>query len=208
MPDMTPNFGEPVLSPADTAADPPAGIRGLLSNPAARIVVIAAAVVGLLVIAGIVVGVVLMNLGKKALDQTTANTINTALNSAPAPAATRTVEATAQGNRLSIPVTNKDVFVSRDPFEPVVKPLPPAPVSAETSIPPGEHNVLTLQDIVSYNGVLKALMKWDGTQYSAAAGEVLGKSPWKVLSITKTTVTMLYGDVQVTLSVGEGLQKN
>ena len=73
--------------------------------------------------------------------------------------------------------------------------------------------MLVLQDIISSNGEYLAILKWDGVINSnVGPGQVLvGRnnqpSPWKVLTITKTTCTLLYGDVQVTLSIGEGVQK-
>jgi hypothetical protein len=68
-----------------------------------------------------------------------------------------------------------------------------------------EPNTLILQDIITVDGVQKAMLVWDGKDYTLAAGDVIAGTPWKLLSMTKTSVTMLYGDVQVTLSIGEGV---
>jgi hypothetical protein len=35
----------------------------------------------------------------------------------------------------------------------------------------------------------------------------VGDTPWKVLSISDTSVVMLFGDDRVTISVGQGLTK-
>jgi len=43
--------------------------------------------------------------------------------------------------------------------------------------------------------------------YTLAAGEVISGTPWQVLSVSSTSVTMLYGDTQVTLTVGQGITK-
>lgn len=48
---------------------------------------------------------------------------------------------------------------------------------------------------------------WNGTVYTAGEGEPLGSTPWKVLSFSGSTATMLYGDTQTTISVGQGIGK-
>ncbi len=48
---------------------------------------------------------------------------------------------------------------------------------------------------------------WNGTTYTAGAGEVIGSSPWKVVEVGTDSVVMLYGDTQVTLSLGQGISK-
>lgn len=48
---------------------------------------------------------------------------------------------------------------------------------------------------------------WNGTVYTAGEGEPLGTTPWKVLSLSGNTATMLYGDTQTTISVGQGIGK-
>jgi hypothetical protein len=124
-------------------------------------------------------------------------------------------ETTTMGERVSVPVTNQDVFVFRDPFEPVVKAATEASTTSSTSTTgsagttstAGDANVLTLVNIMNVDGVYKAALRLGGQQYIVAAGERLGDSPWKVLTVSKTSVTMLYGEEQVTLALGEGVGK-
>jgi hypothetical protein len=202
-----PMSDEPLVLP-EPAGPPARGLGGLVASRQARIAIIIGGVVALLAVVGAVVAIVLLNFGQNAVEQATVNNLNAALASKPAATTTRTVETTAEGSKLTLPVTNQDVFVSRDPFKPVLKELPQTVESSETTIPASERNVLVLQDIVTVNGELRAILKWDGVLFtSIAPGQQLGSSPWKVLTITKTTVTLLYGDVQVTLSIGEGVQK-
>lgn len=68
-------------------------------------------------------------------------------------------------------------------------------------------NTLYLQSIISENGEPKAVFIWNGQTYTVGEGERVSDSPWKVLQINSDTVLMLYGDSQVTLSVGQGVGK-
>jgi len=68
-------------------------------------------------------------------------------------------------------------------------------------------NTLYLQSIISENGEPKAVFIWNGQTYTVGEGEQVADSPWKVLQINSDSVLMLYGDSQVTLSVGQGVGK-
>ena len=159
--DMSPDIGAPAADFATGPVEPPAGPFGL---PVSRIVVIVAAVVGLLVVVGLVGGLVVFTLGRNAAQQAAVDGMNARVNAPATPVATRTVETSAtEGNREVVPVTNKDVFTSRDPFEPVLKPLPQ--VTTTASVPATgspDFNTLVLENIVTSNGVLTAILKWNG----------------------------------------------
>jgi hypothetical protein len=68
-------------------------------------------------------------------------------------------------------------------------------------------NTLFLQSIISENGEPKAVFIWNGQTYTVGEGEQVAESPWKVIQINSDSVLMLYGDSQVTLSVGQGVGK-
>jgi len=68
-------------------------------------------------------------------------------------------------------------------------------------------DTLYLQSIISENGEPKAVFIWNGQTYTVGEGEQVADSPWKVLQINSDSVLMLYGDSQVTLSVGQGVGK-
>ena len=68
-------------------------------------------------------------------------------------------------------------------------------------------NTLYLQSVVTEDGVQKAVFTWNDQMYTVAEGEQVGSTPWKVIQINSDTVLMLYGDSQVTLSVGQGVTK-
>ena len=106
--------------------------------------------------------------------------------------------------------SNAEVFTFRDIFEPLLKPLP-TPVSSTstdtTDTPTVSAGALYLDDIVTEDGVLKAVLVYGSTTYTLGSGEVIPGTPWKVLWVTSGSVTMLYGDVQVELVVGQGVVK-
>lgn len=117
------------------------------------------------------------------------------------------------------PVANSDVFTLRDPFRPLIRPASETSTtetsgtagsgetsgSAEgtTSAGPG---TLILQDIVMDDGEQKAVLQYEDKTYTLAAGEAIPDTPWAVLSVRDRSVTMLYGDSQIVLTVGQGMQ--
>lgn len=68
-------------------------------------------------------------------------------------------------------------------------------------------NTLYLQSIISENGEPMAVFIWNGQTYTVGKGEQVGTSPWKVLQINSDSALMLFGDSQVTLTVGQGVGK-
>jgi len=103
-------------------------------------------------------------------------------------------------------------FTFRNVFAPSVKATfetTATTASSATSgtVPNVPRNTLLLQDIVSQDGKPVAVFVWNGETYSVNEGERVGDSPWKVVQINSDSVLMLYGDSQVTLSVGQGVSK-
>ena len=74
-------------------------------------------------------------------------------------------------------------------------------------VPKVPANTLFLESIASVGGAKQATLVWNGKLYLVGAGDVVGDTPWKVLSISGTSVVMLFGDDRVTISVGQGLTK-
>ena len=68
-------------------------------------------------------------------------------------------------------------------------------------------DTLFLQSIISENGEPMAIFIWNGETYTVGENDQVGTSPWKVLKINSTSALMLFGDSQVTLSVGQGVGK-
>jgi hypothetical protein len=114
------------------------------------------------------------------------------------------------------PVSNDDAFSPRNPFSPI----PPIAIvsattvddSTNTSSTAGNNNddntnTLTLQDIVTENSVLKAVVKLNGHTYTLAAGEQVGSSNWSISEVHSDYIVALFGDVSVTLHLGQGSSK-
>ncbi len=54
---------------------------------------------------------------------------------------------------------------------------------------------------------MQGVFVWNGVTYTEGAGGTIDSSPWKVLEVNSDSVVMLYGDTQVTLTVGQGVSK-
>lgn len=80
----------------------------------------------------------------------------------------------------------------------------PGSASDYSSIP---ANTLYFISVENTNGQPVANFFWNGTVYSGGAGARLGDTPWQVISISGNSATMMFGDTQITLSVGQGLTK-
>jgi len=194
---------------------PGATKQGFFSTPQGRIV----AIVGGLLVLGIVAGVaaaIILNIVNSSdtageLEPNTPPATSTET-TASAPGAT-TVEAASPAAE----VRNSEVFTFRNIFEPLIKPLPepaaPTPTpgtgtpSTTDTETPYAQGVLYLERVVSEDGVSKAVLRYNGQTYTLAAGEGIPGTPWEVFSVSSTSVTMLYGDVRVTLAVGQGITK-
>ena len=184
--------------PDSGAPAPKQGLAGLLSTTTGRIV---AAVVALLVLGGIVAVVFFLVVPVFMPGATGGGAAVT-----PRPAAGGSAESTTSVEESAPvapePVTNADVFTFRDIFEPLIGPEPSATEGSATA--EGEADTLYLQDVVTEDGERKAVLLWNGKTYTLAAGETIPDTPWKVVSVGTSSVTMLYGDSTVTLGVGQG----
>ena len=68
-------------------------------------------------------------------------------------------------------------------------------------------DTLYLVSIQTVDGAKTASFIWNGATYSLGEGDTLSGTPWKVVEIGDSSVVMLYGDTQVSLSTGQGLSK-
>jgi len=207
----TPNTPQAPEAAMAAPAEAPAK-QGFFSTSKGRLVVIVAALAALAVIAGVALALVFFVFGDSAPEvevRVTGSTESTA---------TAGGEPTAQAEATPAPeVSNSEVFTFRDIFEPLLKPLPEA--SSDTTLTPDASEPTTdtantytpgtlfLQNIVSENGELLAVLIYDGTTYTLGEGERVGDSPWQVLEVRSDSVVMLYGDTQVVLTVGQGVTK-
>jgi len=194
---------------AGMPVDPVADDGGLRSSPRGKLVVIAAAVVGFLLIGGLAVGAFFIFFAGEAVDQA-GEQIQGTVGSVPTTGTAGGGEAVAAAVEPE-PASLSDVYTFRDIFQPLLVPKPEeddadgAPSGEEDVTPDVEPDVLFLQDIVSEDGVTYAVLIWNSQTYELTQGEAIPTSPWQVLSIGSGSVTMLYGDEQVVLIVGQGI---
>lgn len=185
--------------------------QGFLSTSGGKMVTI---ILGLCVI-GIVIGIgiafALATFGEKAVEELAANLQESQ-------SATQSVTASSTPEAEKTPaqeVANKDVFTFRDVFDPILKKEVKESASTSSSVTPNApdsqtptvNNTLYLDGVITENGILKAQLRYNGQSYTLAAGGTIPNSPWEVLRVSSTSVIMLYGDVQVTISVGQGITK-
>ncbi len=188
---------------------------GLLSTTTGKIVAILVGLGVLGIIAGIAVAIVLFVFGSQAVQELEDQMGETTI--------TETTESdsdgvTAQAEAPAEEVANSEVFTFRDIFVPLIKPLPEETTTTTTgttttsttdndTVTPTANNTLYLDGVVTQNGVMMAVLRYNGTSYTLGPGGAIPNSPWQVLRVSSSSVTMLYGDVQVTLSVGQGITK-
>jgi len=196
--DLTPQNAAPTGSPLPD----PGAKQGFFSTSTGKIVLIVGAVLGFLAVAGVVVVVVMTFFLGNAVNEAITNGLGTATS--------QTATDTAQSEAM-VPIEPSDIplsdlFTFRDIFEPLVKPAPEVDASADASATPeGEAGTLYLLNIVVEDGVSKAVLLYNSTQYSLPQNGVVSGTPWQVVSIGSSSVVMLYGDSQISLSVGQGV---
>lgn len=207
---------DPLQAPIEPlSADPPAG--GLGASSGGRIVVIIVAVVLLLAVLGAAAFFLLPSLlgdddgGQVAVTPSTS--AGTGTGSSQATSGAPTPEAASEEPDI---VPLGDVFTFRDIFE-VLLPAPPeegatdgtTPTASDgdTSTPDVSENTLFLEDIVILDGIPYAYLLWNGEEFVLTEGESIPGTPWQVLTINADSVVMLFGDVPVTLTIGQGVSK-
>ena len=204
---------EPGGPQAPTAGEIPAPEEksGFLKTPGGRLVAIVVGLGVLGIVAGIVVAIVLVGFGGQAAEDAIDEIgQQVAENTQPSSGSV-----TAKAEAPATEVVNAEVFTFRDIFVPLLKPLADstAPTTGTTTttttdtVTPTTQNTLYLDGVVTQDGVLMAQLRYNGTSYTLGVGGTIPNSPWQVLRVSSTSVTMLYGDIQVTLSVGEGVTK-
>jgi hypothetical protein len=215
----------PQQLPAESIEVAPESKTNFLSTSRGKIIVIAAAVIGFLVVAGVVAALVftffIRDAVENAADELTGGLV-TQVTTSTAPG---TDEPAIIVEPALVPLT--DLFTFRDIFDPLLTPVAVGDGSGgtgtggtgtggtgtdgtgtDTGTFSGAPDTLYLLDIVVEDGVDRAVLSLNGAEYRLAEGETLTGTPWQVLSIGSSSVVLLYGDSQVTLSVGQGVVDN
>ncbi|MBN2248383.1 MAG: hypothetical protein JW733_06750 [Coriobacteriia bacterium] len=184
---------------------------GVFSTPTGRILGIVGGLVVLGVIAGIAATIFLTSIAGDVGDGLLTPPATPSESGDGSGTTTDTVEAASPAAEVAY----SEVFTFRNIFEPLLKPLPePAAPTTSTATPsttdtetPYAQGVLYLNGIETVDGVMKAVLSYNGQTYTLGPGEGIPGTPWEVFSVTSSSVTMLYGDVRVTLAVGQGISK-
>jgi hypothetical protein len=185
------------VEPSALPATAPSGgkVKAFFSTGLGRVLLIVLAVSTLLTICAVVavigLGVAGLSLFQQAVEQGPISVPASGTVGATVPTATVVPGVTV--------VENSEVFTPRDPFTKILIPL------SELTSGATDANTLTLIEIVTDNGVRKAVMTLGSDTYTRAAGERLGDTPWQVVSIGSSSVVMLYGDTKIELTVGQGI---
>jgi hypothetical protein len=188
------------LTPEAPAPPKPGGVKGFFATTLGKIVIIGGAIVVLLTIVTVVAVIVLGAIGVGLVEQA----VNDTAGSVPPAQVTGSQAATSAVAAVPV-IANSEVFTPRDPFQRVVVPKS-AMATAGVDASEDDAHTLTLLEIIEENSVRKAVLRLGATMYTLAAGEQLGTTPWKVLAVGSNSVTMLYGDSQIVLTVGQGVQ--
>lgn len=207
----TSNSIDPQLPSADDGQKP-----SFLATSTGRIVVIGGALVAVVIIA-VVVGLFVMNSGFFGQG-------GDAVVQQPVPVGGVTSKsATETGAPIVDPARKplESTFTFRNVFAPTVK----RPTEATLTVGSGSGSTtsgsssttsdtvdvpadtLFLESIQTTNGEKTATLIWNNQKYTVGEGDTIADTPWQVLEINDESVVMLYGDTEVTLTVGQGLSK-
>lgn len=194
---------------AAVVAAPKAPSADFLSTTAGKAVLIGGAVVVLLIIAGVVGWFVL---GPSSLGTGTTGTPTTLVPAPSQPAAPSTP--TTPSTVPTVPaadITSRDVFTPRNPFTPIAAPTittKSSSTSTSTTTSTTSDSDVVLKDVVTVSGVRKAVIAYGGHTYTLGAGELIPTTTdWKVLAVNVNSAVIQFGDVNVTLTPGQGTTK-
>lgn len=204
------NAADPAAVPVSTQGG--GGIRGFIGTTTGKLILGVIVFVVLIIAVGAVVlpGLLSGGGGSDAGDVTVP------------PAGSVTTSGSAQASEEATPTYRKPkplstFFVFRDIFEPTVKPVVAGSPSSTSTASGGDTSTadtpdvppdtLFLVSVDTVDGEDVATFIWNGETYTAGEGDGLAGTPWRVLSIEGDTVTLLFGDTRVTLTVGQGLSK-
>jgi hypothetical protein len=198
---------DPQLPSADGGQKPP-----FLATSTGRIIVIGAALVVVAIIA-VAVWLFVMNSGFFAQSGTVSQQT--------LPVGGIASKSTSETGAPIVDPPSKPLessFTFRNVFAPTVKRPTEATLttgsSTETSSSSSSgdtvdvpDDTLFLESIQTTNGDKTATLIWNDQKYTVGEGDTISGTPWQVLEINDESVVMLYGDTEVTLTVGQGLSK-
>lgn len=204
----TPNSIDPQLPSVDSGQKP-----SFLATSTGRIVVIGGALVAVIIIA-VVVGLFVINSGFFGQG-------GAAVVEQPVPVGGIASKSASETGAPIVDPPSKPLessFTFRNVFAPTLKRPTEATLTVGGSSTSGSSSTssdtvnvpddtLFLESIQTTNGEKTATLIWNDQKYTVGEGDTIADTPWKVLEINDESVVMLYGDTEVTLTVGQGLSK-
>lgn len=204
----TEQVSPPVMPPA------PSQRSGFLATDTGKVIVAAVAVFLLLVVAGVAGFLYFMQVPDLIVD--VPEQPGTAVPGQNGEEPSEAAEPPAE-------IALSDVFVFRNIFAPSVKaPAPPKDTTANTSTggvtsttggsdtggSTVGDNTLLVQSIQTQDGELVATVVWNGKTYDLRKGDTIPGSPWKLVDITESVATFIYGDSSpIALPIGTSISK-
>ena len=179
--------------PPEPGPAPKAPSGDFLSTTAGKAVLIGAAVLVLLVLAGVVGYFVL---GPQSMGTGTPGSPTVVVPSTGTPAAPSTPSSSTVATMPVADITSRDVFTPRNPFT-VIKPaLIPVETASTDGTSTTSSSVLRLKDIVTVDSVRKAVFTYKGVSYTVGVGESFGgNADWTIVAVHATTVETLMDGV-------------
>ncbi|MBI4743619.1 MAG: hypothetical protein HY776_02160 [Actinobacteria bacterium] len=99
-----------------------------------------------------------------------------------------------------------EIYLIKDPFEPLVKPQSDDSGSGSTSGGEESQSTLTLKDIYTEDSTKYTSIDVGETNYKVKEGDTFATN-YKVVTIGTDSVTLLYGDETINLEIGSSISK-
>jgi hypothetical protein len=102
------------------------------------------------------------------------------------------------------------LYEFKDPFRPLEAGESTSSASTTSSESQGTASsgeILELKEIYQQEGEYYARIQYGSVEYIVTKDDQIGSSPYKVVEITDSNVTLLYGDDRLVLSIGEQIIK-
>jgi hypothetical protein len=101
------------------------------------------------------------------------------------------------------------LYEFKDPFRPLEasESTSSASTTGSESQSTSSGEILELKEIFQQEGSYYARIQYGSIEYIVTKDDQIGNSPYKVIEITSSNVTLLYGDDQIVLSIGEQIIK-
>lgn len=193
-------------------------LREFIQTPRGRVIVVAAAG-GVFLLALLIVFAVIITSGGPSAKKVDSVATKPAGGESSPTASVANTDSAADERATDSVNASFEVYQTRDPFKPVpetisvttatvssgstTQTVSSSTAGSQTSTPAA----LSLQSITNRDGVNYAVIKYGDSTYELKAGDRVGDSPYQVVQVGTDSVTLLYGDDQFNLQVGQEVYK-